>query len=101
VTEVLGHHTGQTFEESISPQQLERWVETSDMMLESEQPWRFRGRVHIRGREYLDAENLYVPLAGEDGEASFIMGFCRYTPHIADDNNFWKDEMALFPNGLI
>jgi len=100
-TEVVGHHTGRTFEESIPPQHLERWIATTDMILESQQPWRMIGRVHIGGREYLDAENLYVPLAGDDGEPAFIMGLCQYSPHIADHNNFWNDEMASFPSGLL
>jgi len=101
VTDVLGHHTGKTFEESMPPNHLERWIETGDMILESEQPWRFRGRVHIRGREYLDAENLYLPLANDNDEPAFIMGFCRYTPHVSDDDNFWENEMASIPGGLL
>lgn len=101
VTSIVGHHTGQTFEESIPSQHLERWVETSDMILESEQPWRLRGRVHISGREYLDAENLYMPLANDNNEPSFIMGLCRYTPHTSDDSNHWENELASIPGGLL
>jgi hypothetical protein len=101
VTDVVGHHTGKTFDESMPPHHLERWVETMDMILESEQPWRLRGRVHVRGREYLDAENLYVPLANDNDQPAFVMGFCRYTPHISDDDNYWENELASIPGGLL
>lgn len=101
VSEILGHHTGKTFEDSIPPQHLERWIETGDMILESEQPWRFRGRVHVQGREYLDAENLFFPLANDNDEATFIMGLCRYTPHVSADDNCWENELASIPGGLL
>jgi hypothetical protein len=101
ITEIAGHQTGKTFEESIPPQHLERWIETGDMILESEQPWRLRGRVHIKGREYLDAENLYLPLANDNNEPTFIMGLCRYTPHTTDDENYWENELASIPGGLL
>jgi len=94
ITEVVGHHTGKSFEETIPPHHLARWVETSDMFLDSGQPWRVRGRVHIQGREYLDAENLYLPLANESDEPAFIMGLCRYTPHVTDNANYWEEEIA-------
>jgi len=29
------------------------------------------------------------------------MGFCRYTPHVSDDDNFWENEMASIPGGLL
>lgn len=101
LTDILGHHTGKTFEESLPPNHLERWIETGDMILESEQPWRLRGRVHIKGREYLDAENLYLPLANDNNEPTFIMGLCRYTPHSTDDENYWENELASIPGGLL
>ena len=101
ITDILGHHTGKTFEESIPPQHLERWTETMDMILDSEQPWRLRVRVHIQGREYLDAENLYLPLANDNDEPAFILGLCRYTPHTSDDDNYWENELASIPGGLL
>jgi hypothetical protein len=102
VSEIVGHHNpGETFETTFSPKDLQRWVETADMILESEQPWRLRGRVHIRGREYLDAENLYLPLANDNDEPTFLMGLCRYTPHTSDDDNYWENEMASIPGGLL
>ncbi len=102
VSEIVGHRNpGETFEATFSPKDLQRWVETADMILESEQPWRLRGRVHIRGREYLDAENLYLPLANDNDEPAFLMGLCRYTPHVSDDDNFWENEMASIPGGLL
>ena len=43
-------------------------MDSFDLILDSEQPWRFRGRVHLQGRDYLDAENLFVPLANDLSE---------------------------------
>jgi hypothetical protein len=51
LTNIVGEHTGRLFEESVPPEHLPRWVEVCDMILESEQPWRFLGRVHIHGHD--------------------------------------------------
>jgi hypothetical protein len=101
VTDILGHHTGRTFEESIPAEHLARWIETSDLILNSGQPWRLRGRVRINGRDYLDAENLYLPLANDNNEPTYIMGLCSYTPHVSDEENTWENEMASIPGGLL
>jgi hypothetical protein len=101
VSEIVGHHTGKTFVETFPPQDLQRWVETADMILESEQPWRMRGRVHIRGREYLDAENLYLPLADDNDVPCYLLGLCRYAPHVSDDGMSWEKELASIPGGLL
>lgn len=101
LTDIVGHHTGQTFDESVPPEHLTRWIEVCDLILQSEQPLRLRGRVHIRGREYLDAENLYLPLANDNNEPAFILGFLRYTPHTTDDDNYWENELASIPGGLL
>ncbi len=101
LTDVLGHHTGKSFEDSVPAEHLVRWIETCDLILEGQQPMRVRGRVHIRGREYLDAENLYFPLADDNGEPNFVMALCRYTPHTSDDENNWENELASIPGGLL
>ncbi len=105
LTNVLGEHTGRLFEESIAPEHLPRWVEVCDMILESELPWRFLGRVHIRGHEYLNAEHLYMPLAGQDGLPSYVMGYCRYTPRYSvsevDMQAELENEIASIPGGLL
>jgi hypothetical protein len=101
ITEILGHNTGKTFEESIPAEHRPRWIECFDLVLDGRQPLRFLGRVHISGREYLDAEHLYVPLADEGGEPVYVMGFCRYTPHTSDDDNHWENELASIPGGLL
>lgn len=101
LTDVLGHHTGKTFEDSVPPEHLGRWIETCDLILESQQPLRIRGRVHIQGREYLDAENLYLPLIDDNGEPNFVMALCRYTLHTSDDENNWENELASIPGGLL
>jgi hypothetical protein len=102
VTEILGHNnTGKAFEDSVPAEHLGRWIEVCDLVLESQQPLRVRGRVHISGREYLDAENLYLPLANDNEEPTYILGLCRYTPHITDDENYWENELASIPGGLL
>src|SRR5665213_1766365 len=77
VTEILGHNTGKTFEESVPPELVPRWVECGDLVLDGGQPLRFLGRVRLQGREYLDAEHLYVPLANDNNEPAYIMALCR------------------------
>lgn len=101
LTSILGENTGKTFEESIAPEHLPRWVECCNLMLACEQPLRFLGRVHIEGREYLDAENLYVPLANDNGEPTFLLGLCRYTPRRSETEEIWENQLASLPGGLL
>lgn len=101
VTEIVGHHTGKTVEESVPPEHLERWNESFDLILASEQPWRFFGRVRIQGREYLHAEHLHMPLANDNGEPAFILGLCRYTPLHTEGDDPWENELASLPGGLL
>lgn len=99
--EVLGSHTGKTFEESVPPHLLPRWIASMNLILDSAQPLRFLGRVHINGREYLDAEHLYVPLANDNEVPTFIMGLCRYTPRQTDDEESWEHQIASIPGSLL
>jgi hypothetical protein len=101
LTEILGHNTGKTFEESVPPELLTRWVEVADMVLDGGRPLRFLGRVHLEGREYLDAEHLYVPLANENNEPTYIMGLCRYTPRRTQDEQSWENQIASVPGALL
>jgi len=107
VTEVAGHQTGRsfdagrTFDESVPPEHLPRWIECGDLILDGGKPLRFLGRVHINGREYLDAENLFVPLANDDGEPTFVMGLCRYTPRRSENEQSWESQIASIPGGLM
>jgi hypothetical protein len=101
LTEVAGHVTGKTFEESVPPELLSRWVESGDLILDGGRPLRFLGRVHLQGREYLDAEHLYVPLANENNEPTFIMGLCRYTPRRTQDEESWESQIASVPGALL
>ncbi len=101
VTEVLGHHSGESFEQSVAPEHLPRWIESLNMILDSEQPWRFLGRVHLQGREYLHAEHLYVPLANDNNKPVFIMGLCRYTPRLSDDDSVWGKRAGLDPRWIV
>jgi hypothetical protein len=101
VTDILGHHTGKTFEESVPPQLLPRWIESMSIILDNAQPMRFIGRVHINGREYLHAEHLYLPLANDNDVPTFIMGFCHYTPRRAEEEESWENQIASIPGGLL
>jgi hypothetical protein len=101
ITDVLGHNTGKTFEETIPQELLARWIEVGDLVLDGGQPLRFLGRVHLRGREYLDAEHLYVPLANDGGLPTFIMGLCRYMPRRSEDERSWESQIASVPGALV
>lgn len=101
LTDVAGHVTGKTFEETIPPELLPRWVECGDLVLDGGQPLRFLGRVHLQGREYLDAENLFVPLANDNEESTYIMGLCRYTPRRSQDEESWENQIASIPGALL
>jgi hypothetical protein len=101
LTDVAGHVTGKTFDECIPPELVPRWNECSDLILDAEQPLRFIGRVHLRGREYLDAEHLYVPLANDSGQPTFIMGLCRYMPRRSEDERSWESQIASIPGALL
>jgi hypothetical protein len=101
VTEIIGHNTGKLFDDSIPPEHLQRWNGVCDMILESEQPWRFLGRVHIRGREYLKAEHLYMPLSDDNEVPSFVMALCRFTPRYQDNEEFSENEAFSLPGALL
>jgi len=101
ITEIAGHHTGKTFEETIPAQHLPRWIECFDLVLDGGQPMRFLGRVHLQGKEYLDAENLFVPLANDEGEPTFALGLCRYTPRHSESEETWESQIASIPGALL
>ena len=62
---------------------------------------RFLGRVHLQGREYLDAENLFVPLANGSDEPTFAMGLLRYTPRRTQDEQSWENQIASIPGAIL
>ncbi len=101
LTEVAGHVTGKTLAETVPPEILPRWIECGDLILDGGQPLRFLGRVHLQGREYLDAEHLYVPLANDNDVPSYVMGLCRYMPHSAENEESWENQIASIPGGLL
>ena len=101
VAEVVGENTGKTIAESTPPELAARWIECGDLILNGGQPMRFLGRVHLKDREYLDAENLFVPLANDDGLPAYIMGLCRYTPRLSQDEESWENHIAAISSGLI
>lgn len=94
VETVVGNVTGKTFEESAPVERARLWIECCDLVLDGGQPLRFVGRVHIKDREYLFAENFFMPLANDEGEPTFVMGMCRYSPRQIDEEESWKKEIA-------
>jgi hypothetical protein len=101
VAAVTGHHTGKTLEETLPSELLPRWIECGDLVLDGGQPLRFLGQVHLNGREYLAAENLFVPLANDEGRPTFVMGLCRYTLRLSDNEESWEKQIASIPGGLL
>ena len=101
ITEILGHNTGKTFEETLPPDHVARLVACYDLVLDGGQPLRFLGHVRLKGREYLDAEHFYVPLANDHDEPAFIIGLCRYTPRRSEDERSWENQLASIPGGLL
>jgi hypothetical protein len=101
LTDVAGHVTGKTFEECIPAELVPRWKECGDLVLDGGRPLRFIGRVHLQGREYLDAEHLYTPLSNDSGIPTFIMGLCRYMPRRSADERSWESQIAAVPGALV
>jgi hypothetical protein len=93
--------TGKMLEEAVPAEHLSRWIECADMILDGGQPLRFLGRVQLPGRDYLDAENLFVPLANDNEIPTFVMGLCRYTPRKSDSEDSWENQIASIPGGLL
>ncbi len=88
-------------DEIVPPEHLPRWIECCDLVLDGGQPMRFLGRVHLKGHEYLDAENLFVPLANGSGEPAFAMGLCHYTPRRMHDDQSWEARVASIPGAIL
>jgi hypothetical protein len=101
VAAVVGHVTGKTFEESAPSGFAARWIECCDLILDGGQPLRFLGRVHIKDREYLDAENFFVPLSNDDGEPVFVMGLCRYTARRYENEESWESYVASITSSMV
>jgi hypothetical protein len=101
VTDIVGHNTGKFFDDCVPTQHLQRWYESLELILSSGQPWRFLGRVQLGGREYLKAENLYMPLADDEGMPSFVMGLCRYSQRQHDNDELSEDEALSVPGCLL
>jgi hypothetical protein len=101
LTGLAGDRTGVMVEEIVPPEHLPRWVGSGDLVLDGGQPLRFVGRVHLEGKEYLNAENLFVPLSNDRDEPVFIMGLCRYTPRRTENEESWESQVASIPGALV
>lgn len=98
---MAGELTGKMVAEVVPPEHLPRWIGCGDLILDGGRPLRFIGRVHLEGKEYLNAENLFVPLANDDDEPTFVMGLCRYTPRRSDSDESWESLVANIPGALV
>jgi hypothetical protein len=101
LTSMAGDNTGKMFDETLPPDHVARWVACADVMLAEVRPLRFIGQVRLKGREYLEAENLFVPLANDSDEPSFVMGLCRYSPRSSQSDQHWQDQIAGLPGALL
>lgn len=101
IQRTVGDPTGKMIDEVVPPEHLPRWVGCGDLILDGGLPMRFIGRVHLEGKEYLDAENLYVPLAGDKGEPTYVMGLCRYTPRYSQSDESWESQVASIPAAYV
>lgn len=97
LTSMAGDRTGEMLEQVLPPEYLARWVLAADLIMDTGQPMRFIGRVELQGKEYLNAENLFFPLANDNDEAVFVMGFCRYTPRHTESEESWESQIASIP----
>ncbi|HTQ13051.1 MAG TPA: PAS domain-containing protein [Rhizomicrobium sp.] len=79
VAQVIGERTGKLAEEDASPRLIARANANCDLTLLAGEPLRFLGRVLARGKDYLASEALYLPLAGDDGAARFVLAFGYYS----------------------
>jgi hypothetical protein len=101
LTSMAGDNTGKMFEETLPPDHVSRWTACGDLILGGGQPLRFIGRVHLKGREFLNAENLFVPLANDNDQPTFAMGLCRYTPRRSENEESWESKIASIPGALL
>ena len=101
LTGLAGDRTGRMVEEIVPPEHLPRWVGSGDLVLDGGRPLRFVGRVHLEGKEYLNAENLFVPLANDLDEPTFIMGLCRYTPRRTESEESWESQVASIQSAVL
>jgi len=101
LTSMAGDRTGKMLDEVIPAEHMPRWIACGDLVLDGGQPMRFVGRVHLQGKEYLNAENLFVPLANDNDEPTFVMGFCRYTPRHTESEESWESQIASFPGATL
>jgi hypothetical protein len=101
LTAMAGDRTGKFLEEVLPPDHVHRWVVCADLILDGSVPMRFMGRVHLQGKEYLNAENLFVPLANDNDEPAFVMGLCRYTPRHSESEETWESQIAAIPGALL
>jgi len=79
IAQVLGERTGKFTDEGAPPKAAARWNTSCDLVLTSGRPLRFVGRVLMPGKDFLTGELLFMPLAGDDGHARFVMGFGHYS----------------------
>ena len=94
LTAMAGDRTGKMVEEVLPPEQVTRWAACHDLVLDGGVPMRFVGRVHLQGKEYLNAENLFVPLTNDEDQAVYVMGLCRYTPRHTESEESWESQVA-------
>jgi hypothetical protein len=89
VAQVIGERTGKLAEENASPRLAARANANCDLTLDACAPLRFVGRVLAKDKDHMASEALYLPLADEEGNARFVLGFGYYS---AAQN--WRETLA-------
>ncbi len=89
VAQIIGERTGKFADENAAPRLAARAIASCDMTLDMATPLRFVGRVLARDKDHMASETLYLPLADEEGNARFVLGFGYYS---AAQN--WRETLA-------
>ncbi len=101
LTEIAGHVTGKTFEESVPPEILPRWIECGDLILDGGQPLRFRAASTFKDANISMPNTSMCHWPTTMTFPSYIMGLCRYVPHSAENEESWENQIASIPGGLL
>jgi hypothetical protein len=87
IAQVLGEHTGQYLDETITSPFRERWSMAMEAALSAGVPLRLSGRVDYGGHDYLAMELMLAPIEPRAGSVAglLVVAYARYSArHIFD-----------------
>ena len=82
LTEVLGNLQGKILDDAVSPELVSRWHAVLDLVLAEARPLRFSNRHAYKGREYLQAEALDLPLSESGGPPNMVLICALFKPNV-------------------